>query len=921
MAVFSSSIVTNRGQNLILKIGSNGTGNYLTFTNIRTSSRAYPTSTDFLNMTVLDDIKQTIAVTEVKPYPIVSDAHVKVSSLLTNSGITSSYNINTVGLYATDPDIGEILFAIVTATTSDLFPDQSTPTSINLKFIVRLTSTMNITLISDKTQAATVDQLDTALQTVQTDINNLVNRVTIIERDYVMTVDLPDFTNMISQHNLSSVAHPDIRTLVTNATNLANQAMSIAQGRAKAVTYPNYQQAIANLNTRPQDYLKIGDAILILAQNVPDLWVYQISSSRVNYTYTTDGDFLEDFNQNQSVQVGYFVLGESDSEKVDLTGYVPLTRTINGVSLQTDMWLPFPEGQKIWQDGGTDLYRTLTIPGITSYSQLDGVAIRVNTNISSTGSPISMNINGLGNMTLAFPTTINGTTTLRPHQRWCEGGYTITYMNYSLVVIDFNITTASTSIAGIVQLTDSVTSTSITTAATPNSVRLAYNKANEAQTLANNITNNVVPILERNEESLSRLEIYGNRLIQVFSLPYIDLSDFSLKRGNIFKLNSTLTSLTNISFTNVELMDPVRHKSFELHIPIGDVVPFIRWPGDYSKVSSSDQSLSGTVTCCSITANGEFAAIGTNGSFLNILQKAADDSSLWVQASITGSYKSCSFDDEGHFLLLVKQDMVELYTRTGGTFNQTRVLSQGGFSFGSISGDGSKCVIVRSNLIDLYNISSDGSMSLSVSLDTGMNLNCIEISRSGKFFAFGSTSGKISIYTYDTITEIYSNTITGGVNNLAFSTDESLLGVVTSTSPYIHIYKRVGDSFGKLDNLPSVGASASDISFSLNNSIIAVPNANSTASIVFYYFQNGSYAKLPYFSAIPVSLNGINGRAEFSRDGEYLCAAGYQYANMNKVNGIDWVDGKPLLLPNKTNALNFVALDENKFIGELSYTY
>lgn len=41
---------------------------------------------------------------------------------------------------------------------------------------------------------------------------------------------------------------------------------------------------------------------------------------------------------------------------------------------------------------------------------------------------------------------------------------------------------ASTTVAGTVQLTDSVSSTSTTTAATPASVKQAYDKANEAFT-------------------------------------------------------------------------------------------------------------------------------------------------------------------------------------------------------------------------------------------------------------------------------------------------------------------------------------------------------------------------------------------------------------------------------------------------------
>ena len=113
MAVFSNTIITKRGNALVAK---GMAGEQINFTKVRTSDYDYPSSTNFENLTVLGSIKQTVDISAVN---IENESTVRVKAAILNTDLTSGYYVKNIGLYANDPDEGEILFSITTASTSD----------------------------------------------------------------------------------------------------------------------------------------------------------------------------------------------------------------------------------------------------------------------------------------------------------------------------------------------------------------------------------------------------------------------------------------------------------------------------------------------------------------------------------------------------------------------------------------------------------------------------------------------------------------------------------------------------------------------------------------------------------------------------------------------------------------------------------
>lgn len=119
----------------------------------------------------------------------------------------------------------------------------------------------------------------------------------------------------------------------------ANEAKSIAEGRVRASAFADYAELVSTLNTASKDSYKIGDIFYIQAQNVPDLWVYQVEDDSATVEYTHDEAIVSAIETDGFIKIGYFKIAAMESNKIDLLGFVPSTRTINGKALNGDISL------------------------------------------------------------------------------------------------------------------------------------------------------------------------------------------------------------------------------------------------------------------------------------------------------------------------------------------------------------------------------------------------------------------------------------------------------------------------------------------------------------------------------------------------------------------------------------------------------
>lgn len=93
---------------------------------------------------------------------------------------------------------------------------------------------------------------------------------------------------------------------------------NIALGAEKAITYENYAQMVASLNTLPQSFFKAGQGINIVTMGVPDIWIAYVRDISVPYTYTTDEAIADTLKTVGTLQIGYFVLAQKETQKVYL---------------------------------------------------------------------------------------------------------------------------------------------------------------------------------------------------------------------------------------------------------------------------------------------------------------------------------------------------------------------------------------------------------------------------------------------------------------------------------------------------------------------------------------------------------------------------------------------------------------------------
>lgn len=116
-----------------------------------------------------------------------------------------------------------------------------------------------------------------------------------------------------------------IQNTADTANSTANTARSIAEGANQSLSYSNYSAMVTAFNNLANNVYKVGQNVMIITLNVPDLWVSSIESTSQSYTYTTDEAFTTALATNGYVQVGYYKLSALETQKVDLTDYVTNT--------------------------------------------------------------------------------------------------------------------------------------------------------------------------------------------------------------------------------------------------------------------------------------------------------------------------------------------------------------------------------------------------------------------------------------------------------------------------------------------------------------------------------------------------------------------------------------------------------------------
>lgn len=227
MGAFKSAVITKQGQALLAKVVSGATK--LNFTRIAVSEGNL--TGDLASKTGIGTIKQSTAVASVIKQ---NNSNVKVSASFDNKTLKAGYYVRNIGLYATDPQEGEICYSISVADESTATADWMPPfngigvSSLMVDLVTAVSNASSVTVEVDPTATATVAQI-VDLQSQIDDVRSFVG----YEEDDVYGVEVDyanrKFTRLAGAENLTAGADFDsLSPWARKRCNITNEGVVVA---------------------------------------------------------------------------------------------------------------------------------------------------------------------------------------------------------------------------------------------------------------------------------------------------------------------------------------------------------------------------------------------------------------------------------------------------------------------------------------------------------------------------------------------------------------------------------------------------------------------------------------------------------------------------------------------------------------------
>lgn len=156
MAEFSKLVITNKGQALLAKMIA-GEGS-IEFTKVSASSTAY-TDAQLEGLISLSNVKQTSLISKITR---TNGVAIKVEAAFTNTELTAGYYMKALGLYAVDPDDGEILYAVTRETSGNCYMPAYNGITVSGAYVQLVTTVgnaENVSLEVDQAAVATIGDI------------------------------------------------------------------------------------------------------------------------------------------------------------------------------------------------------------------------------------------------------------------------------------------------------------------------------------------------------------------------------------------------------------------------------------------------------------------------------------------------------------------------------------------------------------------------------------------------------------------------------------------------------------------------------------------------------------------------------------------------------------------------------------------
>lgn len=135
MPNWNGLVLTKKGQLLQAKVG---TGIVLALTKMKLGSGVLPEGTSLEDLTDLVTPEQNVGIAAKEVLP--DQKMCKISATITNVGLSAGYYVRELGVFANDPDDGEILYAVTSDSAPDYLPPEGGSTAVSQEFAVYISA-------------------------------------------------------------------------------------------------------------------------------------------------------------------------------------------------------------------------------------------------------------------------------------------------------------------------------------------------------------------------------------------------------------------------------------------------------------------------------------------------------------------------------------------------------------------------------------------------------------------------------------------------------------------------------------------------------------------------------------------------------------------------------------------------------------
>lgn len=203
MAEWSNATMTDVGADLQAKVNAGKTK--LTFTKIKVGSGVNATNPLALTDVISSKWETTNFVVKQEG-KIVS-----VDTFITNTGIHEAFRMSEIGLFAQDPDKGEILYAYLTDPEPDRMPAEGGSVVVSQELTIGMvfSNTGNVSLTVNMGALVTHEQLTEAVKQHNDDANAHGGL-------------LQNLKTQLSTHNTNTLSHPAITAMIAKILGATN---------------------------------------------------------------------------------------------------------------------------------------------------------------------------------------------------------------------------------------------------------------------------------------------------------------------------------------------------------------------------------------------------------------------------------------------------------------------------------------------------------------------------------------------------------------------------------------------------------------------------------------------------------------------------------------------------------------------------